>query len=217
MLTPPSTRVPVAVLVDCPHEPQFLSDMAVTQSASVVAGRATHQARPFTQKVEVQDNLKLEVAARQLFPRGYGDGYSASVLDQLKAWETFHTLNIGWRENPPMPNGDVTPPECPRAQYHSQAPEAFSGCPVVTSRAAEATCQSQTSSGQMAAADQKLQQKREDTQDGGRRAKKHFLYGSARQPRNSTPVEGAHPRSAEVEHMEVDTPGSSYNLKSQLS
>ena len=58
-----------------------------------------------------------------------------------------------------MPNGDVTPPGCPRAQYHSQVPEAFSEHPVVTSRAAETTCQSQASSSQMAAADQKLQQK----------------------------------------------------------
>ncbi len=39
-LSPPSTRVTVAVLVDCPHEPQFLPDIAVAQSASVAAGRA---------------------------------------------------------------------------------------------------------------------------------------------------------------------------------
>ena len=87
--TPPSTRVTVAVLVGCPHEPQFLPDMAVAQSASVMAGRATHQAWPFTQKGEIQDNLKLKVAAKRLFLRGYGDGYSVAVLDQLKAWEAF--------------------------------------------------------------------------------------------------------------------------------
>ncbi len=52
-LSPPSIRVTVAVLVDCTHEPQFLPDMLVAQSASVAAGRATHQARPFTQKGEV--------------------------------------------------------------------------------------------------------------------------------------------------------------------
>ncbi len=75
--------------MDGPHEPQFLPDMAVSQSASVAAGRATRQAQPFTQKGEIQDNLKLEVAAKRLFPRGYGDGYSAAVLDQLKAGETF--------------------------------------------------------------------------------------------------------------------------------
>ncbi len=123
----------MAVLVDCPHEPQFLPDLAVAQSASVVAGRATRQARPFTQKGEVQDNLKLEVAAKRLFPRGYGDGYSVAVLDLLKAWETCCTLNIERRENPPMPNGDVTPPECPRAQYHGHTPEVSSGHPVVIS------------------------------------------------------------------------------------
>ncbi len=81
-LTPPSTRVTVAVLVDCPHEPQFLPDMVVAQSASIAAGRATHQVWPFTQKGEIQDNLKLEVAAKRLLPRGYGNGYSVAVLDQ---------------------------------------------------------------------------------------------------------------------------------------
>ena len=39
MLTPPSTRITVAVLVDCPHEPQFLPDMVLTQSEA--AGGAT--------------------------------------------------------------------------------------------------------------------------------------------------------------------------------
>ncbi len=34
-LSPPSSQVTVAVLVDCPHEPQFLPDMLVVQSAAV--------------------------------------------------------------------------------------------------------------------------------------------------------------------------------------
>ncbi len=80
-LSPPSDRVTVAVLVDCSHEPQFLPDMTVTQSASVAAGKAMHQAWPFTQKGEVQENMKLEVAARWLFPQNYGDSYSAAGLD----------------------------------------------------------------------------------------------------------------------------------------
>ena len=63
--------------------------MAATQLASVAVGRATRQVRPFTQRSEIQDNLKLEVAAKRLFPQGYGYGYSAAVLDQLKTWETF--------------------------------------------------------------------------------------------------------------------------------
>ncbi len=207
-VTPSSTRVTVAVLVDPPHKPQFLPDMAVAQSASVVAGRARCQARPFTKKGEIQDNLKLEVTTKRLFPRCYGDGYNAVVLDQLKAWETFLTLNIGRRENPPMPNGDVTPPECPRAKYHSQAPEALSGDPVVTSRAAETTCRSQTSSSQTAATDQELQQKLivKIPKMGEEELKRSSSKGSNRQPRTSTPVKGARPRSAEVERMEVDTP-----------
>ncbi len=49
VLTPPSSRVLVAVLVDCPHEPQFLPDMNVSQSASVAGGRATHQVLPLSQ------------------------------------------------------------------------------------------------------------------------------------------------------------------------
>ncbi len=85
----------MAVLVDCPHEPQFLPDMLVTQSASVAAGRATRQARPFTQKGEISENMSLETAAKRLLPRGYGECYSIAVLEQLKAWEAFHMLNIG--------------------------------------------------------------------------------------------------------------------------
>ncbi len=60
--------------------------------------------------------MGLKVAAKRLFPRNYGDSYSAAVLDQLKAWEAFWMLNIGWRENPPMPKGDVITYECPRAK-----------------------------------------------------------------------------------------------------
>ncbi len=47
------------------------------------------------QKGEVQENIALEVAAKRLFPQNYGDGYSAAVLDQLKAWEAFRMLNMG--------------------------------------------------------------------------------------------------------------------------
>ncbi len=148
------------------------------------------------------------MAAKRLFPRGYGDGYSAAVLDQLKAWETFQTLNIGWRENTPMPAGDVTPPECPRAQYYDQAPETFLGRPVLTSRACETTCWSQASSSQTIAADQKLQQKLmvKLLKMGEEELKSVSSTGSARQLRSSTAVESARPRSAEVECMEVDTP-----------
>ncbi len=87
-LSPPSTRVTMAVLVDCPHEPQFLLDMVVTQSASGAVGRITRQARPL-------DNMALETAAKWLLPRNYGDIYSIAILEQLKAWEAFRMLNIG--------------------------------------------------------------------------------------------------------------------------
>ncbi len=56
------------------------------------------QAQPFTQKGEIQDNLKLEVAAKRLFPRGYGDGYSAAVLDgdptTIIQWWLPHHLHL---------------------------------------------------------------------------------------------------------------------------
>ncbi len=91
-LSPPSTQVTVAVLVDCPHEPQFLPDMIVTQSASVAAGRATRQARPFTQKGEVQENMALEVTAKWLFPPNYGESYSVAVLEQLGRLSGHSTL-----------------------------------------------------------------------------------------------------------------------------
>ena len=135
-LSPPSTRVTMAVLVDSPHELQFLQNMVVGQSALVAAGRATSQARPFTQKGEVQEDMALEMAAKRLLPRNYGESYSIAVLEQLKAWEAFRTLNIGRRENPFMPTGDVTPPGCPRAKLHGKAPETLSRHPVVIARAA---------------------------------------------------------------------------------
>ncbi len=128
-LSPTSIRVTMAVLMDCPHEPQFLPDIIVAQSASVVAGRATHQVRPFTQKGEVQENMALEMAAKRLLPRNYGDRYSVAVLEQPKAWEAFWTLNIERGKNPPMPTGDVTPTGCPRAKLHGKAPETLSGHP----------------------------------------------------------------------------------------
>ncbi len=84
-LSPPSTRVTVAVLVDCPHEPQFLPDMVVAQSASVAAGRAMRQAWPLTQKGEISENMSLETAVKRLLPRGCCDRCSIAVLEQLKA------------------------------------------------------------------------------------------------------------------------------------
>ncbi len=111
-LSPASSRVTVAVLVDCPHEPQFLPDTLVAQSAAIAAGRATRQAWPITQKGDLDLASSLEAVARRLFLHSYGDGYSVTVLEQLKAWESFRTPNIGRRVNPTMPK-DVTPSECP--------------------------------------------------------------------------------------------------------
>ncbi len=158
-LSPPSSRVTVAVLVDCPHKPQFLPDTLVAQSAAVAAGRVTRQVRPITQKGEIAENMSLETAARWLFPRTYGDGYSVAALEQLKAWESFRTLNTGRRKNPTMPRGDVTPRECPRAKLCGQAPETLSGLSTMTARAAETTCKSQASSTSPAPAAHKLKQR----------------------------------------------------------
>ena len=106
-----------------------------------------------------------------------------------------------------MPNGDVTPHECPRAQYHGPVPEAFSGRPVVITQAAETTCRSQASSTQIAPADQNLQQRLVVNLPRMRKEELKSIssMGSTQQPRTSTPGEGAHPRSTETEPMEVDT------------
>ncbi len=151
--------------------------------------------------------MALEVAAKRLFPRNYGDSYSVAVLDCLKAWEAFRTLHIGRRENPPMPRGDVTPYGCPRAKYHDKAPETFSGCPVVTTRAAETTCWSQVSSAQAAATDQKLKQQLVVNlpRMGEEELKSFSSKGSSQQARTSTPVEGVRPHLTGTEPMEVDT------------
>ncbi len=206
-LSPPSTRVTVAVLVDCPHEPQFLPDMVVAQSAFVAAGRATRQARPFTQKGEISENMSLETAAKRLLPCGYGDHYSIAILEQLKAWEAFWTLNIGQRENPPMPRGDVTPPTCPRAKLHGEAPDILLGLPTMTARAAETTCKSQASSTQTASADKKLKQRPvvDLSKMGEEELKSISSKGSSQRLRASMPVERARPQITESEPMDVDT------------
>ena len=205
-LSPPSTRVTVAVLVDCPHEPQFLPDTVVAQSASVVAGRATRQARPLTQKGELSENMSLETAAKRLFPRTYGDRYSIAILEQLKPWEAFRTLNIGRRENPTMPRGIVMPAGCPRAQLHGEAPETLSGHPTMAARAAETTCKSQASSTQTAPADKKLRQRPvvDLPRMGEEELKGVSSKGKPQRPRTSTPVEHAPPQVAGTEPADVD-------------
>ncbi len=206
-LSPPSTLVTVAVLVDCPHEPQFLPDMVVAQSASVAAGRATRQTWPLTQKGEIPENMSLETAAKRLLPRNYSDRYSIAVLEQLKAWEAFRTLNIGRCKNPTMPKGVVTPSECPRAKLHGDAPETLSGRPTMTARAAETTCKSQSSSTQTASADKKLKQRPvvDLSRMGEEELKGISSKGSSQWPRTSTPVERARPQPTESEPVDVDT------------
>ncbi len=206
-LSPPSSRVTVAVLVNCPHEPQFLPDMLVTQSAAVAAGRATRQAWPLTQKGEISENMTLETAARRLLPHTYGDSYSVAVLEQLKAWESFQTLNIGRRENPTMPKGDVTPSECPRAKLHGKAPETLSGRPTMTARAAETTCKSQASSTSTAPADQKPKQRPVVDLPRMEMPASSSSQGRSQRPGTSTPVERASPQVAETMPMEVDPQG----------
>ncbi len=154
------------------------------------------QARLFTQKREIQENISLETAAKQLLPRNYGDRYSIAVLEQLKAWEAFRMLNIGRRENPSMPRGDVTPSGCPRAKLHGQAPETLSGRPVVTARAAETKGRSQASSSQTAPADRKLQQKPviDLSRMGEAELKGISSKGSSQRPRTGTLVERARPQ-----------------------
>ncbi len=96
--------------------------MDVAQSASVAAGRATRQSWPFTQSGEILGTLSLAAVAKWLLPQGYGEGYSAAILDQLKAWDSFQVCSMGHRENPPMPSRDVTLADCPQAGFRDQAP-----------------------------------------------------------------------------------------------
>ena len=130
-----------------------------------------------------------------------------AILEQLKAWEAFRMLNIGRRENPAMPRGDVTPPGCPRTKLHSQAPETLSGRPVVTARAAETTCRSQASSSQTASTDRKLQQRPvvDLSRLGEEELKGISSKGSTQRPRTCTSAERARPKITGIEPMEVDT------------
>ncbi len=167
------------------------------------------QAWPLTQKGEISKNMSLETATKGLLPRGYGDRSSIAILEQLKAWEAFWTLNIGRCENPTMPKGDVTPAECVRAKLHGETPETLSGHPTMTARAAETTCKSQASSIQTAPADKKLKQR--PVVDLSRMGEEELIgissKGSSQQPRTSTPVERAPPQVTESEPMDVDTQG----------
>ena len=146
------------------------------------------QARPLTQKGELSENMSLETAAKRLFPRTYGDRYSIAVLEQLKVWEAFRTLNIERNENPTMPRGDVTPAGCPRAQLHGEAPETLSGRPTMTARAAETTCKSQASSNQTAP--EKLQERPvvDLPRMGEEELKGVSSKGRPQRPSTSTPV-----------------------------
>ncbi len=46
----------------------------------------------FTQSGEILGTFPLEVVAKWLLPWGYGEGYSAAVLYQLKAWKSFSAI-----------------------------------------------------------------------------------------------------------------------------
>ncbi len=171
------------------------------------AGRATRQLRPITQKGEIAENLTLETAARRLFPRHYGDGYSVAVLEQLKAWKSFRTLGVGRCENPTMPRGDVMPSGCPRARLHGTAPETLSGRPTMTARAAETTSKSQASSTATGPADQKFKQRPVVDLPRMEMPTRFSSQGKPQRPRTSTPVERAPSQAAETVPMEVDSQG----------
>ncbi len=127
-LTPPSSQVTVAVLVDCLHETQFLPNMDVAQLTSMVAGRVSHQSRPLIQSGANKGTQPLEVTAKRMLPRGYGASYSAVILDQPKAWKSFQVPGVGHREtHTPMPSGDVTAADCPQAGFCDQEPRSFPG------------------------------------------------------------------------------------------
>ncbi len=163
------------------------------------------QARPITQKGEIVENMSLEAVARRLFPRTYGDGFSVAVLEQLKAWESFRTLNIGRRENPTMPTGDVTPRECPRAKLHGKAPETLSGRPTLTARAAGMTSKSQASSTVTAPADQKLKQRPVVDLPRMEMPSSSPFQGGSQRSRTNTPTERAPPQIAATVPMDVDS------------
>ena len=139
------------------------------------------------------------MATKRLLPLGYGEDYSAAVPDQLKAWEAFCWIHLGWRENPPRPTGDVTPDGCPWADFHNQMSREPTKRPVVTAK-------SQFASSKTGAADAKLQQhpaiQLPKMEEEG--LKSISSKGSTQPPRASTPKPGASSKVAETESMEVD-------------
>ncbi len=101
----------IATLVNCPHERQYLPDMDVAWSAAMAAvwvikrGRIIDSSGNLTQPARNSDH---ENQAHRLLPRHYGRDSNAAVWQQLRTWATFQRLGTGRRENPPMPEGDVT-------------------------------------------------------------------------------------------------------------
>lgn len=65
-LCPPSLRVTVVVLVNCPRESQYFPDMSVTQSAVLAVAWVKHKTRVFTPSGQLPKNPGLLPASKHL-------------------------------------------------------------------------------------------------------------------------------------------------------
>ncbi len=114
-----AAHVTVAMLVNCPHERQYLPDLDVARSAAMAAVWMSKKGRVIDNSGNLLPptrNVTLEQQARSLLPRLYGHDNNDAVWEQMRTWSAFRHLGSGVRDNPPMPAGDVIPADCPRGR-----------------------------------------------------------------------------------------------------
>ncbi len=111
--------VTVAMLVNYPHERQYLPDLDVVQSAAMAAMWMTKKGWVFDNSgnlVPPAWNVTLEQQGHSLIPRLYGHDNNDAVWEQMWICSAFQCLGSGMWGNPSMPEGYVMPADCLKRQ-----------------------------------------------------------------------------------------------------
>lgn len=101
------TKLSQSSLTAIDHEPQYFPSLDMAKSAS-----AAYTWRGKKGQVVDGDglyNTELGPTVKKVLPRGFG-GPSPAVKAIFKGWMAFRKSQAMYRPNPPMPEGDVTPP-----------------------------------------------------------------------------------------------------------
>ncbi len=93
-----AVRVMVAMLVNYPHERQYLPDLDVALSATMAAVWMSKKGRVFDNSGNLLPpawNVTLEQQACSLLPRLYGHDNNDAVWEQMWTWSAFQHLGSG--------------------------------------------------------------------------------------------------------------------------